>query len=257
MTALTAPVQHRNPLGHRLWNIVRLHAANPFTILVTPLIILGAIYAANIIIWWAIGTASGTQEGVEALSDGMQYSGATFWVFIYMMVVAVQAMNLTFPFAMGFGATRRDFYLGSAVAFVLLSAFYSVLFITLSQLEIATNGWGLGGRMFSVNYFDIGAPWYLQLFYVFSAFLFFFFVGAAVAAVYVRWRQRGLIGFFLVAGVLLLGALVIITQTRSWGAVGEFFATIGFTGGYGLSLVITVIAGVAGYLIMRRATPRS
>lgn len=260
MSAAIATVPQHRPLGRRLWNVVRLHLANPFTILGTPLIILGAIYAANLVIWWVIGVSVEGSGGdtVQDVSDGMQYSGATLWIFVYMMVVAVQAMNLTFPFAMGFGATRRDFYLGSSIAFVLLSVFYSLVFSIMAALEAATDGWGLGGRMFSAIYFGgPETPWALQLFYVFALFLFVFFVGAAVAAMYVRWKQRGLIGFFLVTGIALLGSAVLITQTRSWEAVGETFATLGFTGSYAASLVVTAIAGVAGYLIMRRATPRS
>lgn len=245
------------PITRRLWNVIRLHAANPFTIIGTPLIILGAIYAVNLVIWWMIRASTDGTEGVEGFSEGVQYSGATLWIFVYMMIVAVQAMNLTFPFALGFGSTRRDFYLGSVISFVGLAAFYSVVFIVMSELERATNGWGLGGAMFSAVYFGIDAPWYLRLFYVFSLFLFFFFTGAAVAAVYVRWKQKGLIGFFLVTGILLVGSLLLLTLTQSWARLGEFFVAIGFTGAYALSLALSVVAGVIGYLIMRRATPRN
>lgn len=260
MSAAIATVSQHRPLGRRLWNVVRLHLANPFTILGTPLIILGAIYAVNLVIWWviAVSIAGSGGDTVRDVSEGMQYSGATLWIFVYMMVVAVQAMNLTFPFAMGFGVTRRDFYLGSSIAFVLLSAFYSIVFSIMSALETATDGWGLGGRMFSAIYFGgPETPWALQLFYVFALFLFFFFVGAAVAAMYVRWKQRGLIGFFLASGALILGSAVLITQTQSWGRIGQFFATLGFTGSYAASLVVTALAGLTGYLIMRRAAPRS
>ena len=64
MTTITV-TRHR-PLARRLWNVVRLHAANPFTIIVTPLLILGAIYAANLVIWWSIRAST---TGEEAISD--------------------------------------------------------------------------------------------------------------------------------------------------------------------------------------------
>src|SRR5690606_3270509 len=84
------------PITRRLWNIIRLHAANPFTVVGTPLIILGAIYAVNLVIWWMIRASTEGSEAVEGFSQGVQYSGAVLWIFVYMMIVAIQAMNLTF-----------------------------------------------------------------------------------------------------------------------------------------------------------------
>lgn len=244
------------PLPRRIWNIIRLHAANPFTILGTPLIILGAIYAANLVIWWMIRSTVG-DEGVAGFSEGVQYSGATLWIFVYMMIVAIQAMNLTFPLALGFGSTRRDFYLGTVIAFVGLAAFYSLIFIAMSELEAATNGWGLGGAMFNAVYFGQDSPWFVRLFHVFSGYLFFFFTGSAIAALYVRWKQRGLLGFFLASGVLLVGSLVLVTLTQSWAGVWQFFVTLGITGTYALALGVGAGCGIVGYFIMRRATPRT
>jgi hypothetical protein len=246
------------PLTRRLTNVVRLHLANPSTIITTPLIILGLIFAVNWVIWWIVMTAtSGDPVAIQRVSEGFQFSGATFWIFIYMLIVAIQAMNLTFSFALGFGSTRRDFYLGSTLTFAGLSAFYSLLYTGLSILESVTNGWGVNGAMFRALYFGLDENWALRLFHVFATFLFFFFVGAAIAAMYVRWKQRGLIGFFAVFAFLVLGGIALITFTSSWGDVGTFFATVGFTGGYALSLIPTIVAAVAGYAIMRRATPRS
>ena len=154
--------------------------------------------------------------------------------------------------------TRRDFYLGSSVAFAGLSAFYALIFAALGFIEEVTGGWGVGGSMFRAIYFgSADSPTGLRLFYVFALFLFFFFIGAAIAAMYVRWKQRGLIAFFAISALALIGGAALLTSTESWGAVGEFFGRIGFAGGYALSLVPTLIAGIAGYLIMRRATPRS
>jgi hypothetical protein len=86
--------------------------------------------------------------------------------------------------------------------------------------------------------------------------LFFFFVGAAVASVYVRWRVLGMVVFFFLLGLALIGALALIFAVDGWPAVGEFFVT---NRAFGVSLwmlVPTVIAGLAGYLVLRRATPR-
>jgi hypothetical protein len=186
----------------------------------------------------------------------MQYSGATFFIFVYMMVVAVQAVSISFGLALGYGATRRDFSLGTAATFVLLSVGWTALFALFGALEDATGGWGFGGNFFSTIYFGDG-PLLERVFAVFCAFLFFFFIGSATASVYVRWRQRGMLAFFGALGALVLGGIALLTLTGSWAAFGGFFAGIGFVGGYALSLLVSAAAAVAGYLILRRATPRS
>jgi len=253
-TARTAP----RPLARRLWNVVRLHLANPWTILITPLMVLGIIFLANFVIWWIISVATaGDQEAVGNASIGLQYSGASFWTFVYMMVVAIMAMNLTFSFALGFGSTRRDFSLGTAATFVGLSAGWALLYTGLAMVERATNGWGLGGSMFNAFYFGVDEPWGVRLFNTFVAFLFFFMIGSVFGAIYVRFRARGLILFFLVLTVVLIGLVALATLTSSWGAFAEFFVSVGWFGGYALSLPISLVAGVASHLVLRRATPRS
>ena len=261
MTAvtLTAPAaaSGARPLGRRLWNVVRLHLANPFTIFGTPLIVVASIFAINWMIWWIIRTvAPSDPESIDDVSQGFQYSGASLWVFVYMMVIAIMAMNLTFSFALGFGSTRRDFALGTHLTFVGLAALYALIYTLLSGLETWTDGWGMGGAMFNSLYFGVDAPWGLRMFHVFAAFLFFFAIGSAFGAMYVRWKAKGLIIFFSLLAIALIGAAALATVTASWGAVGEFFVTVGFTGGYALSLAISAVAALASYLVLRRATPR-
>jgi hypothetical protein len=111
--------------------------------------------------------------------------------------------------------------------------------------------------MFNSLYFGIDASWVERLFNVFAAFLFFFMAGSVFGAIYVRFRARGLTLFFLALGVVLIGVVALVTLTDSWGAFGEFFVAVGFTGAYALSLLVSLVAGVAAHLILRRATPRS
>lgn len=245
--------------SRRLANIVRLHLANPFNVLGMPLIILAVIFVANWVIWAlvAYGTA-GDADAVANASEGLQWSGASTWIFVYMLVVAVLAMNNTFPLALGFGATRRDFYLGSMIAFALLSAFFTLVYTALTAIESATGGWGVNGTMFGSLYFGTpGTPLAARAFHVFSTFAFFFFVGTAIAAIFVRYRQRGLLAFFAILALALVGGAAALTLTGAWPAVGGLFAALGFTGSYALALGIGLLAALAGWRIMRRATPRS
>ncbi|CAN5138980.1 hypothetical protein BH09ACT5_BH09ACT5_04330 [soil metagenome] len=251
----TATTVHR-PAGAagRILNVVRLHLTNPWTTIILPWIILIAILLANIAIWWLI--LSNTPEAdIADVREGLGYSGASTYIFVYIMVVAVQAIAVTFPFALGYGVTRRDYYLGTALTFVGLSAMFSVGLTILSVIEDATNGWGLGGRMFTTFYYGDG--WTQRLFIYFTAFLFFFFVGMAAASIWVRWKANGLVAFFLGLGVIVIGGAALLTLTSNWGAFGAFFANAGFVGSFAWSLVISATAAVGGFFVLRRATPKN
>lgn len=241
----------------RATRVVRLHLANPRTTIVLPALILGAIFVLTYAIWWLVSTNLDPSDAADA-SNGTQYSGAPGWIFFYMLVVAVQAMNLTFPLALGYGSTRRDFYLGSALTFVLLSAGWAIALTVLSALETLTGGWGIGMHMFTTIYFGGGDNEIWQrLVIFFCLMLFFFFTGAVFATVFVRWKATGLVAAFIAIGALLVGVIALVTYTRSWDAVGAFFLQAQALGTALWLLVPTAIAGVTGYLVLRHATPRS
>lgn len=240
----------------RIAAVTKLMFVNPWTVLTVPALILFAILAMNITIWWLILSNVATAADRADVREGFSYSGASLFIFVYMMVVAVQAMNLTFPLALGYGVTRREFYLGSAAAFVILSAIWAVTLTVLATIEQATDGWGVGGHMFTAVYFGDG-QWYQQLFLFFVWFVFFFFVGAAVATLYVRWKANGVILFFAAVAVLLVGGIAIIIRTNSWGAVWTWIYATGTYGIAAWSLVPAILAALAGYAILRRATPKS
>lgn len=260
MTAMTAPAPARAelPLPRRLWNIVRLHLANPFTLFGTPLIILGLILAVSWMIWWILRTAlPADPESIADVSEGFQYSGGALWIFVYMMVVAIQVMNLTFPLALGFGSTRRDFLLGTGVTFAGASVLLAALYTLAAGIESWTGGWGLGGVLFRNFAFGIDVPWWAFAFHVFAMFVFFFAIGSVFGAIYVRWKARGLITFFSALTLLLIGAAALLTVTESWPAVGSIFIALGFSGTYAALLGLGVVAWFAAWAIIRRATPRS
>jgi len=254
VTTLTLP--QTRPVGSRLLSVMKLHLANPWTTITLPWIILATIFTANLAIWALIfmNTPASAHADIAA---GLQWSGASLYIFVYMMVVAIGAINVTFPFALGYGVTRRDYYLGTSLQFILLSVMYATGLTVLAELEKVTNGWGLGGRMFTAAYFGSDLVWYQQFFVFFAMLMFFFFVGAALAAVFVRWKGTGITFFFIALGAVVLAALYLLTLTDSWPAVGEFLGNAGWVGTYAWSLVITVISAVAGYLILRKATPRN
>jgi hypothetical protein len=87
--------------------------------------------------------------------------------------------------------------------------------------------------------------------------LFFLFFGAAIAAVWVRWKASGVVAFFIVVGALLLGLIALVTFTDSWFAVGDTLVRLGVLGVASWSLVITAISAISGFFLLRGATPRN
>jgi len=244
------------PPSNRVLAVLRLHFVNINTTIAVPWMIMGFIFLVNLAIWALIFTSVTSESDRADVEQGLTWSGASFFVFVYMAVVAIQAINLTFPFAQGYSVTRRDFYLGTSIAFVLLAAFYAAGLTVLSVLEDATGGWGFGGHMFTSVYFGVG-PWYTRFVLFFVLLLFFFFVGAAFAAVYVRWKANGMIVLFAAITLLVVAAGALVTLVDAWPAVGGWFDDNGVNGVILWSLVPTVVAGITGYFVLRRATPRN
>ena len=255
MTTITiAPPSTRTGSNRVLAN-AKLIVTNPWTTLILPWIIVGIILAVNWLIWLLIVTSAGA-DAMTSASQGMAWSGASMYLFVYMMVIAIQAVNASFPLALGWGSTRRDFILGSAVVWVGLSLVYAVGFTVLGMIERATNGWGLGGVMFNAIYYGDG-PWPERFLISLAFFLFFFFVGSALAAAYVRWKAMGLIVFFALLALLLIGGAAVVTFTDSWSSVWSTLGALGVGGIAAWSLVVTVLAGLVAWILLRRATPRN
>jgi hypothetical protein len=246
----------RRAMPSRIVAVFRLHFVNVSTTVVVPWLIMAVIFAANYVIWWIIARSVSNPADLADAQEGFSYSGATFYIFVYMMVVAIQAINLTFAFAQGYSVTRRDFYLGTSLAFVALAAMYAAGLTLLSYLEEATGGWGVGGRMFTSIYYGNG-EWYVRFLLFLAIFLFFFFVGAATATIYLRWRANGMIAFFAALLLLLVGTAALVTMTENWPAVGDWFARNGANGVIAWTLLPTLLSAVAGYFVLRRATPRN
>ncbi len=251
VTASTSPT---TPLG-RVWRIVKLITANPATVIGWPVAILGAIFVMNWTIWWLIFINLDATQSSDAAA-GIQYNGAVSFVFVYMMIVAVQALNLTFPLALGYGSTRRSFSQGAILAFVLLAIGYASIMTLGAWIEELTGGWGLDGSFFRTLYFASQDGWFAQWWIYFCWLVFFLFTGTIFAAMYVRWKATGLIVSFGILGILVVGAIAIVTFTDAWGSFWQALADLGTLGVASAALIPAVLGAVLGYLVLSRATPR-
>ncbi|UOE43076.1 hypothetical protein [Agromyces larvae] len=238
--------------AHEIWRVVRLHAVNPSVFFGIPWIILGSAWAIMMVIGLIITGAGGPAENMAV---GMRYSWAVLSPQWYLVVVGVQAIGLTFSFALGFGTTRRDFWIGTSVMFGIVSFLNAVAIATLVQIEKATGGWGIGIAMFDSLWY--GQQGWLTDFYTTLAMqLLVLFIGASVTTVYMRWRMRGMLVVTFSAIALFLAFIATMTFSNGWMSLFTWFASIGIVGGFTIVLGLALVCALGGYLVIRRATPR-
>jgi hypothetical protein len=256
MTAIAIPTQANQEAHHRVLSVTRLHFVNKWQILYLPLLILSFIFLLDLAIWWLILAAQPTAHDRHSAEKGLDYTGSIFYIYVYVLIIAIQAVSRTFPLALGFGVTRRNYYLGTSAAFFGLGVVFSAILTVGSVIENATNGWGLGGHFFTAAYFSNGS-WLLRFVIYLLLFLFAMFIGSVAASIFVRWKATGLTAFFAGVTLLLLGVVAIITLNNGWLGFWGWFGDAGSLGVALWSLVPTAIAAVAGYFILQRATPKS
>jgi hypothetical protein len=235
-----------------IWRIVRLHAVTPSVFFGIPWLILGGALLIMIVIGLITSGAGADQTEVM---EGMRYSWAVLSPQWYLVAVGVQAVGMTFSFALGFGATRRDFWLGTSAMFAIVSVLNGIAIATLVQIEKATEGWWIGIAMFDALWYG-QSGWLVDFYTTLALQLLVLFIGASLTTVYLRWRMRGMMAVSSAAVVIALGSVAVVTLTGSWPAVVEWFAGIGVVGAFTLVLAFAAVFAVVGYVVIRRATPR-
>lgn len=235
----------------RIWRIVRLHYANRSSSMLVPVGVAACIFAVYLIVQGIINYSTGTNA-----DNGQSYSTGLVYFLPYQVVFAVQAMNLTFAYALGMSSTRRDFSYGTWLMFLIQSAGFAVLFTALSYVEQWTTGWGLHASIFQSVIYGTGNVGQ-RLLTFFAGVLIFQCLGSVFGAAYVRWRVYGMYVLSAAFVFVILGAVALFTFTDSWPAVGRWFLEVGPSGFSAWLLVPAALFAVVGHLALRRATPKS
>jgi hypothetical protein len=255
MTAISTPAALAETAAvpgaaHRLWTVTKLHFTNRFSMIALPWMIIGFVWLVNMVIWISIFFSTGEQL------TGTEWSGSTMYIYVYFGIAAVQAMNLTFRFAVGMSATRRDYYLGTFAAFALQGLLFTAVCTLLSYVEDWTGGYGMNAHMFSNVYFGAGPLWQ-RLFVTFAAFMVCFTLGALAGSVFVRWRANGLYALGAVVVLLIVGFVAATTLTASWPAVADWFLQVRAVGFVAWMLIPAVLSAVIGFFVLRKAPARA
>jgi len=162
----------------------------------------------------------------------------------------------SFPLAMGLGATRREFSAGAWVYFGVAGVAIAAIIATAAEIEVATDGWGVPFPFFALQ--GVGIDSWVALFaFSLLMILLSFATGFTIAAVYVRWRARGMYVFWVAVTLLILAAVALIVTLDAGGALVRFAVEAGALGLAATTLAITVPTAIVGYLILRRTVPPS
>lgn len=146
---------------------------------------------------------------------GMMYALPGFLIYM-----GVQSVGTTFPFAMSLGTTRRNFVAGTALTFVGISLYVTVIMTVLLALEKLTNHWF--ANIYAIDVYVLGAGNFALLIPItFFATLACLSIGGAFGAVYVRYRNRGPVVMGLSIGIVLAVAALILVPY--FGDIAEAF----------------------------------
>lgn len=227
---------------NRVGSVVRMQLVNKQTFVFLPLIILGATVAATLLIW------SMLPAGATKYGGGAQ---APMW---YFFAVGIMAMTQSFPFSQAMSVTRREFYLGTLLTAAMTSAILTGIFVIGGLFEKATNGWGINGYFFYLDWIWSGGP-VIAAALILLMTMTFFVTGFAIATLYKRFGAAVLTVILVSLGLLLLVGLWLIGRLNAWGDVFGWIVTQGPQGlAVGLLIALVALSGI-GYGLLRRATP--
>ncbi|WP_019182048.1 hypothetical protein [Microbacterium yannicii] len=230
---------------NRTVNVVRMQLINKQTFVWVPLIVLGSSFAISIAIYAILYTAG---------LPGPFYGGgsqAPLWVLLF---VGISSLTLTFPFSQAMSVTRREFFFGTMLAAAMCAVLLAAVFAIGAVVEKATNGWGINGYFFALDWVVSGGTLAAGLFYFVMAML-IFMLGFWSATIYKRFGPMLLSIVWAGITAILVIAVWAITRMELWGQVWTGMVDAGPLGFALWGLVVTVLLGGISYLTLRRAVP--
>lgn len=231
--------RHPAAIGH----VARLHLVDRFSYTWLVWGVLALAFAVNLVIFAVIPVTQPTGN----------YTGAVVSIYLFMLVIGVQAATRFLPFALTLGVSRRTYYIGTLALVLGLCALYSVALTVLWWLEGLTNGWGLQLHFFRVPWI-LDGPWYQVLLTNFVVLSLTFVFGLWSGLVYRRFGLVGTVVFFAGLTLALVGVALLITWAQAWPQVGTFLVDLDIVNASLLAALVAVVVGLGGYLTIRRIT---
>lgn len=227
---------------NRIVNVMRMQLINRWTFIGIPAVILVASFALSWVIWSLVPY------------EGAKYSGGSQAIMWYFLALGIQSLTMTFPFSQGLSISRKAFFLGTLGLFAIIAVVTTALYYVLGLIEVATDGWGLNGRFFALEWIAEGSGLPMMVFY-FTAMMVLFLIGFWAATIYKRWQTTGLLITGIGTALILVGLVFYITRAELWGQVGQFLGSQSQLSVAGWLAVVGVALAGGSYLTLRRAVP--
>ena len=199
---------------NRIATVMKIQAKDKMLWIAVPwLFILLPSFLINV----AIGLITRPEEGMV--------TGGLLSIFICMMVVGIISLAQSFPFALGFGIRRTDYFLGTSAMITLVSAATGAVLMLLSFVE-GESGWGIGLHYFNLPFVSDGSvpeQWWVY----FACMMHMFYLGFVISGVYRRFGRTGMLVLFAAVFVVISFLALLCTYYGWWKPV--FFWLAGHT----------------------------
>ena len=242
----------------RTWrDIARYHLVIPWLALGLPWAILATSFLVNLVIFAFVPQGHHqvlTSHGLVQVADSPHnYTGGIASIYISLLVIGVNSIGRSLPFALAVGLTRRSFYTGTALFGAGLALVDGLLLTALQAVERATDGWGANMHFFQVPYI-LNGPWYLTWLTSSVGLALMFVWGMWFGIVYRRWSLFGSATFIAAQVTVVVAAVLIAVGTDAWSSVGHFFTSLTAAGLTGALAVLAALLLAGGQATVRRAT---
>lgn len=223
--------------------VARLHLVDRFGYTWLVWGILALTFVLNMAIWAVIPVRP--EEGY--------YTGALMTIYVFMIVIGVQAATKFLPFAMTLGVSRRTYFVGTVALVIGLCLLYAGILTLLWWVEGLTNGWGVDGHFFRVPWI-LDGPWYQVWITNFALLSLVFLFGLWSGLVFRRFGLVGTIGFLAALAVAVVAAAMVATWRQAWPQVWRFLVDLNILNASLLAALLAVVVCLGGYLTIRRIT---
>ena len=179
-------------LMNRTTGVLKMHWRDKTVWIYVPWVVLLISFAINVI----IGILTKGQENIN--SGGI----ASIYAYMFIAILIVQAQ--TFPFSLGMNIRRTDYFIGTSLMCLLVSAGSSAILFLLSVVEDMSDGWGVNLGYFYLPFMSHLSP-IARFGIFFVVMLHMFFLGFVISSIHRRFGRNGLYVFFTV--LLLLSSI--------------------------------------------------
>jgi hypothetical protein len=256
---------------NRIASVMAMQTRDRGTWLLIPGSVLAAGFAIVLLIALFIHVL--TRGGTET------FTGALAVFFVVMLVGGIGSVGATYLFAVGFGARRRDYLLGTLATAVVACAGWALALGLLSLVEAnVLEAWGVGLHFFDLPVFSDGAPlrefcWtpgptcaradpsYLhgglplgQFWVYFVLMLFMSVLGLLLGSLYQRFGRTGIYVSLGIVWLLLSLFLLASIVWSWWGAIISWLAGQTAAGLVSWLVPIIVLFALGSYALLRKAT---